>query len=54
MAEKLFENLPDADISALGKEVDRFIKEDANLSTAWLRTESRFGATKFSAFKKGC
>lgn len=54
MDEKLFENLPDANICELGKEVDRFIMEDANLSTAWVRTESHFGAGKFSLFKGGC
>lgn len=54
MAENLLENLPDADISTLVKEEDRFNQEDANQSSAWLRTESRFGATKFSVFKKSC
>lgn len=52
MAEKLMKNMPDEDINRLGKEVERFIREDANLTTAWVRTESHFGAGKFSAFKK--
>lgn len=52
MAEKLLEKQPDTDVSRLGEEVDRFIREDANLDTAWLRTESHFGNAKFSAFKK--
>lgn len=54
MTEKLFENLSDEDIIGLGKEVERFIREDANLTTAWARTESHFGAGKFSLFKGGC
>lgn len=54
MAEKLFENQSDNDIAGLGMEVERFIREDANLTTAWVRTESHFGAGKFSLFKGGC
>lgn len=54
MAEKLFENQSDEEIIGLAKEVERFIREDANLTTAWVRTESHFGAGKFSLFKRGC
>lgn len=54
MAEKLLKNQPDEDVNRLGKEVDRFIREDANLSTTWVRTESHFGDHKFSDFKGGC
>lgn len=43
---------PDEDVNRLGIEVERFIREDANLSTAWVRKESHFGDTKFSVFKK--
>lgn len=43
---------PDEDVNRLGQEVDRFIREDANLSTAWVRAESHFGDAKFSKFKK--
>lgn len=52
MAEKLMKNMPDEDIKRLGKEVDRFIREDANLGTEWIRSESHFGDHKFSDFKK--
>lgn len=50
---KLSRNLFDPDIQSLGKEIERFIKEDANLSTEWVRSESHFGAEKFTLFKKG-
>ena len=52
MAEKLFENQSDEDIVGLGREVERFIREDANLTTAWVRTESHFGAGKFSLLRE--
>ena len=34
---------PDDIISRLGKEVDRFMREDADLPTTWVRSESHFG-----------
>lgn len=44
---------PDQDVKRLGLEVARLLKEEANLTTAWVRTESHFGDEKFSAFKRG-
>lgn len=52
MVENLKKQAPDADVQRLGEEVERYIREDANLSTAWVRTESHFGVTKFTDFKK--
>lgn len=50
----MMKKMPDEDVNRLGMEVGRFIEEEANLTTAWVRAESHFGAEKFSHFKKDC
>lgn len=49
---KIKQQQPDQDVARLGIEVARLLKA-ANLTTAWVRSESHFGDAKFSAFKKG-
>ncbi len=48
---KLFQQLPDDEISRLGMEIDRFMHE-AHLSVTEVSRESHFGFTKFNEFKK--
>lgn len=53
MVNNLMKKTPNDEIRRLGKEVNRFIREETSLKIAWIRKESHFGDSKFTQFLRG-